>query len=248
MVKQNRIDASSSEVEPQPKFRNLSERKILSYAFNIKGDIQETAPMKVLLADDHDLVRDAIGALLKVDEPSLELTTVNDLPAALMEVRGKAEFDAIVLDLRMPGMNGLVGARKMLDLAKDTPVLIMSGSANPSDVQTAMKMGVKGFVPKTLAGKSLINALRLVISGETYAPTEYLFGDTVTGGRGQVSLTDRESDVLGQLRQGNSNKEIAMALDIAETTVKLHLRSISEKLKARNRTDIIVRAIELGLA
>ena len=99
-----------------------------------------------------------------------------------------------------------------------------------------------------MAGKSLINALRLVIGGETYAPTDYLGSNTPSSGAGSVSLTDRETEVLGQLRQGNSNKEIAQALDIAETTVKLHLRSISDKLEARNRTDIIVRAIEIGLA
>lgn len=205
--------------------------------------------MKVLLADDHDLVRDAIGALLRMDEPELELITVKDLPEALGEVRGGSDFDAIVLDLRMPGMNGLVGAQKMIDRVGDTPILIMSGSASKADVQAALKIGIKGFVPKTLAGKSLINALRLVICGETYAPAEYLGGSASSSvGSNLRALTDRETEVLGQLRQGNSNKEISMALDIAETTVKLHLRSITEKLNARNRTDIVVRAIEMGLA
>ena len=204
--------------------------------------------IRVLLADDHDLVRDAIGALLLQDEPLLDLVTVEDLPQALGEIRKTGSFDAIVLDLKMPGMNGLVGAQKMMDAAKDIPVIIMSGSASKSDVQAALRIGVRGFVPKTLAGKSLINALRLVMSGETYAPTEYLSGSSGRSVDGQPNLTDREAEVLSQLRQGNSNKEIAQALDIAETTVKLHLRSISEKLNARNRTDIVVRAIEMGLA
>ena len=204
--------------------------------------------IRVLLADDHDLVRDAIGALLIQDEPNLDLVTVEDLPQALGEIRKSAKFDAIVLDLKMPGMNGLVGAQKMMDAAKDVPVIIMSGSASKSDVQAALRIGVRGFAPKTLAGKSLINALRLVMSGETYAPTAYLSGGNTSNVDGQPRLTDREAEVLSQLRQGNSNKEISQALDIAETTVKLHLRSISEKLNARNRTDIVVRAIEIGLA
>ena len=205
--------------------------------------------MKVLLADDHDLVRDAIGALLKADEPDLDLITVEDLPEALAAARAASDFDAIVLDLRMPGMNGLVGVQKMNKVAGNTPIIIMSGSASKADVQAAMKVGVRGFVPKTLAGKSLISALRLVICGETYVPADYLGPSAQTGNNASgVALTDRETEVLGQLRQGNSNQEISLALDIAETTVKLHLRSISEKLNARNRTDIVVRAIEIGLA
>lgn len=205
--------------------------------------------MKVLLADDHDLVRDAIGALLCSDAPGLELIMVNDFPEALAAARNTSDFDAIVLDLRMPGMKGLSGAKTMVTTFPEIPVILMSGSANKADVQAAFKLGVKGFVPKTLAGKSLINALRLVIGGETYIPAEFI---TATPNEVEnsitTSLTERESEVLAQLRQGNSNKEIAYALDIAETTVKLHLRSISEKLQARNRTDIVVRAIEVGLA
>jgi len=204
--------------------------------------------MKVMLADDHDLVRDAIGALLRIDEPDLNLITVRDLNEALAETRGQNDFDAVVLDLRMPGMNGLVGAQKMINAIGETPIIIMSGNASKTDVQSALKIGVKGFVPKTLAGKSLINALRLVIGGETYAPADYLGHATRQPENGTPCLTDRETEVLGQLRQGNSNKEIASALSIAETTVKLHLRLISEKLEARNRTDIVVRAIEMGLA
>jgi len=205
--------------------------------------------MKVLLADDHDLVRDAIGALLRMDEPDLDLTAVKDLPEALSAARGVSDFDAVILDLRMPGMNGLVGVQKMLQAVGETPIMIMSGNASKADVQAALKIGVKGFVPKTLTGKSLINALRLVACGETYVPAAYL-GSAPVGqsDTNHIALTDRETEVLGQLRQGNSNKEIALALDIAETTVKLHLRSISDKLNARNRTDIVVRAIEVGLA
>ena len=204
--------------------------------------------MRVLLADDHDLVRDAIAALLEGGEAGLDITAVKDLPEALAEVRRAGKYDAVILDLRMPGMNGLLGAKKMVDTVGDTPVLIMSGSASSADVQAALKIGVKGFVPKTLAGKSLLSALRLVMSGETYVPTEYMTRSTQSAAGGAAGLTDREAEVLGQLRQGNSNKEISLALDIAETTVKLHLRSITEKLGARNRTDIIVRAIALGIA
>ena len=207
--------------------------------------------MKLLLADDHDLVRDAIGALLIKDDPDLVLATASDLHGALDKVRSEGPFDAVVLDLRMPGMNGLGGARLMIDACTPAPVIIMSGSASAADVQAALKLGVRGFVPKTLAGRSLINAIRLVASGETYVPASLLAHDRARPDRENgvtAELTERESEVLAQLRQGHSNKEIARSLDIAETTVKLHLRSISEKLSARNRTDIVIRAIDSGLA
>jgi len=204
--------------------------------------------MRILLADDHDLVRDAIGALLQKDDPNIEVRAVEDLSNAIACVRQETPFDVIILDLRMPGMNGLSGVATMQNVSADTPIIIMSGSASTEDVHAALKVGAKGFVPKTLAGKSLINAVRLVASGESYVPTDILTGARKNQGDGLRSpLTPRETEVLSQLRQGHSNKEIARALSIAETTVKLHIRSLSDKFSARNRTDIVIRAIDAGL-
>jgi len=203
-----------------------------TYGFTINRE----AIMQILLADDHDLVRDAIGALLSAEDPAIEVSMAEDVSAALMAMRSKS-FDLIVLDLRMPGMNGLVGAQKVMDAAGDAPVMIMSGQANTGDVRAAHRIGIKGFVSKTLAGKSLINAVRLVLTGETYFPTKYFSSKSAEDSDTEmVALTNRETEVLSQLRQGNSNKEIARALDIAETTVKLHVRSLNEKFFARNRT------------
>lgn len=204
--------------------------------------------MRILIADDHDLVRDALSALLMKDEPDLDLVTARDLPAALKALNPVDPFDVVILDLRMPGMDGLDGARRMVAAVKPAPVILMSGSAQSSDVRQALKFGVRGFVPKTLAGKSLINAVRLVISGETYVPMDYMMAADTRQTVEERGLTPREDEVLAELRRGHSNKEIARELGIAETTVKLHLRSISDKLNARNRTDIVIRAIEHGLA
>jgi DNA-binding NarL/FixJ family response regulator len=203
--------------------------------------------LRILLADDHDLVRDALGALLMKDSPSIELVTVCDLPVALEAFRTQGPFDVVILDLRMPGMDGLAGAERMVKLTGTVPVVLMSGSARTADVQAALRIGVRGFVPKTIAGKSLMNAVRLVASGEVYVPMEFV-ASAVEKGNDIAGLSARERDVLVELRQGRSNKEIAKTLDIAETTVKLHLRSISDKLQARNRTEIVIRAIDAGLA
>lgn len=204
--------------------------------------------MRILLADDHDLVRDAIGALLESEDPSIRVDTVEDLPSALATLRGGQTYDVVILDLRMPGMNGLSGISKVKSLRHDVPIVIMSGNASTQDVHTALELGAKGFLPKTLAGRSLVNAVKLVASGESYVPTDVLTSGGALAADGiRATLTKREMEVLAQLRRGHSNKEIGRVLSIAETTVKLHVRSLNEKFSARNRTDIVIRAIDAGI-
>lgn len=204
--------------------------------------------MKILLADDHDLVRDALYRLLKQDDPSLDIAMARDLKEVISACRSGGQFDVILLDFRMPGMRGLNGVQKAIEAAQNTSIILMSGNASRHDVLSALEMGVKGFVPKTMSGKALLNALLLVAAGETYLPANLMMKptDDLETGMGPA-LTEREKQVLVELRQGNSNKEIGRNLNIAETTVKLHVRALSEKLSARNRTDIVMRAIDLGL-
>ena len=204
----------------------------------------EGKPMRLLLADDHHLVRDALKGLLLQSDPEMDIVTACDLPEALQHARGRGPFDIVLLDLKMPGMNGLEGVRKMIDQDPDLPVVLMSGAASSVDVHTALELGIRGYIPKTMTGRALFNAIRLVADGDTYLPSDFMLG----GQSGSAPiLTQREHQVLAELRQGNSNKEIARTLDISEATVKLHVRSLSKKLDARNRTDIVIRAIDMSL-
>lgn len=201
--------------------------------------------MKILLADDHHLVRDALATLLQNSDPEVEVITAQDLPGALGIVQGDADVDITILDLRMPGMNGLAGLETIVKSAPGMPVVILSGSASRNDVNAALRLGAKGFLPKTLAGKSLLNAIRLVASGEIYVPPDLMARPaTPSPGPQQAALSVRELEVLEQLRGGHPNKTIAHALDISETTVKMHIRSLSQKLCARNRTEIVIKALE----
>lgn len=204
--------------------------------------------MKILIADDHDLVRDALSSLIRDDDKDAVVTCCGDLEGAFKALRADPSYDLALIDLRMPGMNGLDGAGRLIAAFPDLPVVIITGAANQADVRTALSMGVKGFLPKTTKGRALVNALRVVAAGETYVPASLLgsASDLENSGVSQA-LTPRESEVLAQLREGASNKEIARALDIQETTVKLHLRTLSTKLGARNRTDIVVKAFSSGL-
>lgn len=201
--------------------------------------------MKVLLADDHDLVRDGLIAILSRDDPSIKVSAVEDLDRALGLLE-EERFDVILLDLRMPGMQGLEGVRRVTELHPDLPIVLMSGSISHSDVEEAYEMGIRGFVPKTLAGKALVNALRLVVAGERYIPS-VIMRDARERERALGVLSPREAQVLQRLSHGASNKEIARSLEIQETTVKLHLRNLSDKLGARNRTEIVIKAMEQGL-
>jgi len=204
--------------------------------------------MRLLVADDHNLVRDALVGLLSLAEPGIELFSACDLPTALREMRENSPIDLVLLDLRMPGMNGLGGLRQFIEAYPEVKVILMSGAASSIDIQSAFDIGISGFIPKTMNGNALINAIRLVLGGEKYRPFES-HHDGQSPQIGNVpKLTDREKQVLGELRQGNSNKEIARTLGISEATVKLHIRTLGDKLSARNRTDIVIRAIDRNLA
>jgi len=204
--------------------------------------------MKVLLADDHDLVRDGLIALISRDDPSVVAQGARDLDEALGLLQ-QASYDVVLLDLRMPGMHGLEGVRRLGALYPDVPIVLMSGAISQSDVDEAYRIGIRGFVPKTLAGKALVNALRLVVAGERYIPEALMRNvcDKELQGGAISRLSPRETQVLQCLSHGASNKEIAGTLSIQESTVKLHLRNLGEKLGARNRTEIVIKAIEQGL-
>ena len=214
--------------------------------------------MNILLADDHDLVRDGITSFLKLAAPEVEVAQAKDFAEALSVVDGEGNVDLTILDLNMPGMNGLSGLTVMRQKHPEIPVVILSGSVKRSDVLNALEHGASGYLPKTLSGKSLINALRLILSGEKYIPSALLEDDGTQIRPGEIDLdglapdnplrqlTNREREVLGLLTKALSNKEIAKQLTVREITVKVHLTGIFKKLGAANRTQAVKIAMQLG--
>jgi DNA-binding NarL/FixJ family response regulator len=214
--------------------------------------------MNILLADDHDLVRDGIMSFLKTAAPDITVSQAKDFAESLAIVDSDTNIDLTILDLNMPGMNGLSGLTVMRQKFPDVPVVILSGSVKRSDVLNALEHGASGYLPKTLSGKSLINALRLVLSGEKYIPSALLEDDGGSIRPGEIDLdglapdnplrqlTNREREVLALLTKGLSNKEIAKQLSVREITVKVHLTGIFKKLGAANRTQAVKIAMQLG--
>ena len=205
--------------------------------------------MRVLVADDHDLVRGTLAAYL-ANEPDIETHEAATLDEAIAVIGREGTFDLVLLDYNMPGMNGLDGLARCRAANTGGHVAIISGLAPNEMARQALAAGAIGFVPKTIAPKSLANAVRFMASGEQYAPL-HLFAATADEGEADAfssRLSDRERDVLRGLLRGLSNKEMAIELDLREPTIKLHVKTLCRKLNAKNRTHAAMIASENGFS
>ncbi|MAY86873.1 MAG: DNA-binding response regulator [Pseudooceanicola sp.] len=187
--------------------------------------------MRILLADDHGLVRETIAMFLQGAGVG-EVVCAEDLDGALVETRARDGFDLVLLDYEMPGMNGLTGLSRMKSAVGDCPVAILSGTATATMAADSIAAGAAGFVPKKLASRAMVSAIRFMAAGEVYVPHDLM----VQGGDAAPDLTERETSVLRGLCEGKSNKEIARDLGLQEVTIKLHVKTLCRKLEARNRT------------
>lgn len=203
--------------------------------------------MRVLIADDHVLVRDAIAAFVEASG-DIVADTANDLDDAITQIQSQGRYDLVLLDYRMPGMAGLEGLYKALHKNGAKTVALMSGDTTPGIAEQAVEAGAIGFLPKTIGAKSLVHAIRFMAMGEVFVPHDVLREAQIAPSHALAeTLTMREMDALAALTRGLSNKEIARELGVQEVTVKLHVKSICRKLDVRNRTQAALTAKDLGL-
>lgn len=198
---------------------------------------------KLLIADDHELVRETLADYLRT-QAGFAVDTARCLNQSLEMENTNADYSVVLLDYTMPGMDGLSGLAKMCAQSA-ARVAILSGTASADVAQRAIRMGAAGFVPKTLSPSRMLIAVAAMDAGEIYLPDCIAPQRSVSAT--PVRLTPRETDVLSGLIDGKSNKEIARDLDIQEVTVKLHVKTLSQKLNARNRTHAAMMARDLGL-
>jgi two-component system nitrate/nitrite response regulator NarL len=210
--------------------------------------------LRLLLADDHHLVREALSFYLRHTAENVEIDEAASLDEALT-VGARGQFDAIILDLKMPGMNGLAGVEAMRERHPDVPVVILTGNISRSEALEARRRGIS-VISKELRGPALIKALRLVIAGETFVSSnlveEGAAEEAAAAGEGDRraalgNLTRRELEAVRHLAEGRSNREIATAMGLAEVTVKLHLHNAFHKMGARSRADAVRIALQRGL-
>ncbi len=201
--------------------------------------------MQIILADDHKLMRDGLRPFLLELSPEVEIFDAATVDEAI-EAVGRAERLALVLlDLKMPGMDGLDGLARIKALRPQVPVVVVSGYSTRDHVMAAVQNGAAGFIPKTVSGTAMVNALRLVLSGERYLPSGTFFGDTEPPPPFD-KLSRREGEILGLLLKGGTNKEIALVLDLQEVTIKVHLRSVFRKIAVSNRTQAVRATLSSG--
>ncbi len=203
-----------------------------------------TRPMKVLVADDFDLVRETIAAFL-IAEGAEQVDMAAGAGEAVAMLAGGG-YDVALIDYNLAGMNGLEGLARAVEAAGDTAVALLSQSSSRELAEAAMELGARGFVPKRMAARAMVSAVRLMARGEKFAPLGLLQADRPPDSP-PAALTLREISVLRGLCEGKSNKEIARDLSLQEVTVKLHVKTLSRKLGARNRTHAAMIARSGGL-
>ena len=220
------------------------------------------ARLNIIVADDHELLREAVKPHLRQLDADISIWEASTYPEVLtLSQKAQAEkidVDIVLLDLQMPGQdNGdrFAGLRQVQEAFPNTAVVIFSSHDDRPTVTAAIQNGASGFVPKSMRGKSLISALRLVLDGEIYLPP--LLAENASllplNGSGENSIVDpfsllseRESTALRHAVKGKTNKEIARELGLQEVTVKLHLRNAYRKIGATNRVGAVRLALKYG--
>jgi DNA-binding NarL/FixJ family response regulator len=206
-------------------------------------------PERVLIVDDHSLVRDGLRSIFDDTFPDCDILEAENLDATLQVLAQNAEVDLVMLDLNIPDVSRLSGLTRLREEFPHIPVVMVSGEFDARTVQDALAMGAAGFVPKSLKRAAIIEALCQVLAGEIYVPD---IGDDsaqteVDKIRTRIdSLTGQQRVVLGHLVAGKLNKQIAYELDVSITTVKAHVSAILQKMRVFSRTQAVIHANRVG--
>ena len=210
--------------------------------------------MKLLIVDDHAILREGLAAMLRQAGPDTEVLQAGDGAEGVRIAEAHLDLDAVFLDLEMPGTGGMSAVPEFGRRRPELPVIVLSSSEDPDDVRRALALGALSYVPKSAAPQTLLSALALVLSGNIYVPPLMLNpvalaagsrGANGAGARG--SLTERQREVLRLLSDGLSNKEIGRALGLSDKTVKAHITTIFRTLNVVNRTQAASAARQAAL-
>lgn len=216
-----------------------------------------TEPISVLLIDDHPLFRSGVRSLLEIDARFAVLGEASD-GAAGIECAARLRPDVILLDLHMPGMSGVDTLKRILQDRPDAAVMMLTVSEDAEDLATALQAGARGYLIKNIDAAVLVRAIERAAAGEAVL-AESMAAKLVAELQKQREpkapappseldrLTPREREILACLARGESNKLIARVLDLAESTVKIHVQNILKKLGLSSRVQAAVFAVEHGL-
>ena len=205
---------------------------------------------RILIADDHPLVRDGLRAVLSVVFDRCEAFEAENVGEAADLIERDGDFDLVLLDVNMPGMDGLDGLRHLRERFPETPVVMISAQCQARQVEEAIRRGAAGFLPKSLPRSEIAAALGRVLAGDVFVP-DNLDPSPQDDQRAEIeariaSLTPQQRMVLQLVVAGRLNKEIAYLLGVTETTVKAHVSAILQKLRVFSRTQAVILANQVG--
>jgi DNA-binding NarL/FixJ family response regulator len=212
--------------------------------------------MKVLIVDDHALIREALHAVLKQLKREAVIFEASNSGQAMHIVEEHPDISLILLDINLPDRDGLSVLRELRDRYPTIAIIVLSSSNDQDTVKHAFKLGALGFIPKTTEREVMLNAIKLVFSGGIYIPSEILEETTPPRLTNQLTtrdslkrlrLTDRQIEVLALLMKGKSNKVIAKTLNMAVPTVKNHITVVLKALSVTSRTEAIIKVGKMGL-
>lgn len=208
--------------------------------------------IRILLADDHETVREGLKAILSAEPDFDVVAEVDSGTAAIAQVEALNPA-IVVMDVSMPGMNGLAATQAIVQSHPGSRVVVLTRHSERAYLLQLLRVGASGYVLKQSRSTSLISAIRAVARGNTYvdpAATNALIGDIPRPQTFSIkqlgSMTSREEEVLRRVAWGFSNKEIAADLDVSVKTIETHKTNVMQKLALRNRSDVIRFALALG--
>jgi DNA-binding NarL/FixJ family response regulator len=218
--------------------------------------------VKILVVDDHPLILEALHHVLKQLDAGVDVRGAQTAEQAFALVRAHPDADLLLLDIGLPGIDGLDLLATVRTEHPALPAVVLSASDARDNVMRAIDLGAMGFIPKSSSNQVMLGALRLVLSGGVYLPPAALMHADERSGLGpgsmqtirdtgitarDLGLTDRQSQVLGLILQGKPNKLICRELELAEGTVKIHVAAILRALNVSTRTQAVIEASRLGL-
>jgi DNA-binding NarL/FixJ family response regulator len=205
---------------------------------------------KLLVVDDHPVLREGLVALLRQSDPDATLLQAATAEDALALVAGAPDLDLVILDLALPGTDGRLLLQEFRRRRPELRVLMLSSSENPADALELLKLGALGYVPKSASPQTLLSAMRLVLNGESYVPRLILGGGNGAAPEPAIvrgALTARQVEILRCLAAGETNGGIARRFGLSEKTVKAHVSAIFRGLNVVNRTQAVRAGQAAGL-